>query len=484
MSKQVVTYLRSSSSESQARQHHSIPAQRQRVQDWAKRSGATIVREFIDKDSGKDFNRPAFARMLKYVRDYRVTITHVICTDVTRFGREGAEYLQLVKRLTSYGVELNFVEQWFDFGTPETWSIFYFMIGNAEAERLRISKRTRETKAAIRATGYYADNAPAPYRYSDERDANGRKLLIPDEPAFSYYRRALRLYAQAEVGQAEAIKRVSDAAYEIRTSSFSRLIRNPVIAGYVPTFNDAGEVVEMVPGKHEALVSWEQYEAIQSKLNRKRPAHAAKPKRRFNERYPLKQLMWCPSCGSRVRAYTTINRHGTKYPYYDCQCHTYRLRLSEAHETLAAALNTFSVPAEKRDIVARAADRAMATVGLSTSKAQGQAKRRLNELQAKAERIKADYMKLGAEMYAELMSDVKREERQITSEMERIEQSKSINADTRRRLITLLDNFGDWWLSASPRNTKRPAWFSHRVLPLKAGKLEPCILTRRCASSL
>ncbi len=447
----VVAYYRSSSSESQNRQFNSIPAQKSRIKDWARRFNSKILREFEDRESGKDFNRPEFKKLWAFCRDHKGVITHVICTEVTRFGREGSEFLRWFKKFQAIGIQVNFADEWIDFEVPEMYSLFYYRIGNAEAERLRISKRTRETKAEIRRSGYYADTPPVPWKYAAERNAQGRKPLVPNEPAFSFYKKALKLFASSGLGQVEAISLACGDQFKISPSTFSRILRNPLIAGYIPIWDfSVGKkterpLLDMVKGHVEPLVDWDAYQRIQEKIRTSSSPKLNQPIVYFREEFPLKKVLFCPKCLIAMTAYNTKGRHGKTYGYYDCPKKHNRINANKAHDLIARALNTFQVRDEEREVVEKASDNAIDILGLSSSKRVEQAQKKLNDTLEKIEKLKNDYLKLDAEVFSEMMSTFKAEAKELSTELEMLKNQRAIGLETKSKLINLLDRLGDWF---------------------------------------
>lgn len=446
-SRNIVIYCRSSSQETQKRQLNSIPAQITKLHEWAKSSNAVIISEFQDMDTGTDFNRPGFQKMWRYVKENHKRITHVVCADVTRFGREGSEFLTWFKKFKTLGVEVNFVDQWFDFSVPETWSIFYFMIGAAEAESRRISQRTMTIKKHIRTMGYYADTPPAPWQYGP-RDENGRKPLIAKDPAFSTYKKAIQ-YFLGGLNQSDAIEMAAKSGYRIKRSTFSRIIRNPLLAGFIPIYSGS-RLVDTVQGKVEPMITWYDYQKLQSKLHKEKlNEESKKAYQSFNSDFPYKQILQCPVCEGSVRAYFATGRHGGKFGYYDCGRH-YRISSKAADAMIVEVLNLFSVNQDEQDIVNAAAAKAMAILGMSTSKRIEQLSKERSVIDARIAKLKSDYSVLDPETFNDMMEEAKAVRSSILARIDNVKATEVIAADTKVRLVGLLNNFGDWWVDATP----------------------------------
>lgn len=450
----VLVYLRSSSQESQHRQYNSIPAQLERIKRWSERTGSVIVKVYQDKASGKSFDRPDFKRMWRYARDHAYTITHVISAEVTRFGREGADYLKWFKKYEGLDIQLNFSDEWINFDIPEMYSLFYYRIGTAEAERLRTGKRTREVKASIRQDGYYADTPPAPWKFPEERNAAGRKVLVPNEPAFSVYKRALKMFANGDYGQSEVRRYCDTEEYTICRSTFSRLLRNPLICGFVPIYGrSVGKterlILETVPGEHPALITHDEFEKIQGKLRGRKSPKINKPTLFFRDEFPLKKLICCPDCHQRLRAYKVRNRHGTWYTYYDCADGHIRLNGSKAEALVQQILSTFTIREEETDLINLAASKAVVLLGKDTAKEQENIKKALANLEVHRKNLKKDYTKLGADLFREMINEAKKEEKTLAGRLSNLESSKQISLEMRQNMVKLLGNLDKWYENAT-----------------------------------
>lgn len=66
--------------------------------------GVTLDKEFIDKASGKNTDRPQLKAMLDYVREGDVIHVH----DLSRLGRSTVDVLTLVDKLSQKGIKVHF----------------------------------------------------------------------------------------------------------------------------------------------------------------------------------------------------------------------------------------------------------------------------------------------------------------------------------------------------------------------------------------
>lgn len=438
-----IAYARRSSTESQRRQHISIPAQLADIHRSADRYNANVLLEYSDSQTAANFNRPGLQKAFEFCQRNK-HVTHLVCTEVSRFGREGAEFLQWVKKFQQVGVEVNFTQTWYDFTVPETTSIFYFHVGNAEAERLRISKRTRESKQAIRMAGYYADTPPLPWKYGN-REPNGRAPLIRSE-AFERCQAAIQKFADENVTQAECWR-----MYGISRSVFSRLLSNPLIMGYIEV---NGELIQC---KAPPLISRTTFYQIQHKLQ----CASAKPKihKLYNEDFPAKPLYFCPDCLGSLRAYYATGRHGGKYGYYDCKHGHYRLNSKKAHSRIADALNTLRLREAFRANAEAAAKSVLSSIKAETSKKIEQYRKAIHNADLTISKLQQDYHRLDIDVFSDMMRTAKDKRMRAEAALEEARFTRSLQAQQHKKLVSLLDNLGDWYNQADPE-------YQHRLLKM------------------
>jgi DNA invertase Pin-like site-specific DNA recombinase len=123
------------------------------LRDFASRNGWTIVREYIDHESGKGSDREQFEEM--FIDASRRRFDVLLFWAMDRFTREGVlPTLQHLERLTSYGVGYrSFTEQYIDSCGIFREAVIAIVATVAKQERVRISERVRAGLATARTKG-------------------------------------------------------------------------------------------------------------------------------------------------------------------------------------------------------------------------------------------------------------------------------------------------------------------------------------------
>ncbi|GCE32189.1 resolvase [Dictyobacter alpinus] len=106
-------------------------------------------RTFIDKMSGKRFDRPEFLRMLDMARSGDV----IVVWRLDRLGRSLKELVETVGQLGERGIELRSLKENIDTTTPTGKLMFHIIAAMAEFERDVIRERTMAGLEAARARG-------------------------------------------------------------------------------------------------------------------------------------------------------------------------------------------------------------------------------------------------------------------------------------------------------------------------------------------
>lgn len=194
----VYGYARVSTLE-QARDGHSLGAQRSMLEGFAQSEGLRIERLFVDR--GVSGSRPLAERraggeLLARLRPGDV----VFCAKLDRMFRSASDALSTLERLRAGGARLFLKDMGGDVaGRGAASLVFSILAAVAQFERERIAERAAETRARLRAAGrYVGGRVPYGYRLAPGRDAEGRpaRFLVEDPAQQAVIARARALRAQ------------------------------------------------------------------------------------------------------------------------------------------------------------------------------------------------------------------------------------------------------------------------------------------------
>jgi DNA invertase Pin-like site-specific DNA recombinase len=116
--------------------------------------GVNCDKEFVDKCSGKNTNRPEFQAMIEYVREGDTINIH----ELSRLARNTQDLLNIVQSMNDKGVTIKFIKENLTFTGDSTplQSLMLTMLGAISTfERDLILERQREGIAIAKAKGKY-----------------------------------------------------------------------------------------------------------------------------------------------------------------------------------------------------------------------------------------------------------------------------------------------------------------------------------------
>jgi DNA invertase Pin-like site-specific DNA recombinase len=140
--------------------------------------GVALDKEFEDKASGKESNRPGLSKAIEYVREGDTLIVH----SLDRLARNVEDLLRTVRGLNAKGVTVEFVKERLTFtgGSVDPMAnLMMAMLGAfAEFERSLIRERQREGIALAKARGIYVGRKPS---LTDEQVAQVKARVAAGE---------------------------------------------------------------------------------------------------------------------------------------------------------------------------------------------------------------------------------------------------------------------------------------------------------------
>ena len=120
--------------------------------------GLTVDRQFLDRASGKDTQRPQLAALLQFARDGDTVVVH----SMDRLARNLDDLRRLVQDLTRRGVRVEFLKEGLTFtgdDAPLATLLLSVMGAFAEFERALLRERQREGIALAKQRGVYRGRA-------------------------------------------------------------------------------------------------------------------------------------------------------------------------------------------------------------------------------------------------------------------------------------------------------------------------------------
>ena len=297
----------------------SLDSQKESIENLCMAKGILLLRFYIDKFSGKNFNRPEFKKAYQFLEDNRGDIDMFLTKRIDRFTRDTQTGLEAISKINKLGVEVNYVDDWIeDTKSPQAGMITTIKMAVSEYERKVISERCRLGEKKALRNGRYIFSPPIGY----ERTVldNGKKGMKPSE-YYSLVKELFEDYSKGIYSQLELVNKYKQKGLKISKSSISLLLDNVLYAGLVDLNKYKIHPYKKVKGLHKAIISEELFYKVQSiKDGKNRMIKKIRPK---NSKFPLSALMTCANCGSPMYGSTSNNGKSKKitreYSFYRCK---------------------------------------------------------------------------------------------------------------------------------------------------------------------
>jgi len=343
-----VIYARKSS-ESEDRQVLSIDSQIHELKSLALRHNVAVADVLTEARSAKAPGRPVFNDLMRRVR--RGNVQGVLCWKMDRLARnpyDAGLVLQaqldgkLQRIITSDGVKTTD-------GNDRLLGTFEFALATKFIDDLRANvKRGNRTRLL---NGWPTTRPPA--GYLEERQGE-TVVAVKDPDRFVLIRRLWDLILTGTIRPSRALRILNDewgfrsrktkrrGGGPMSMSGLYSLLRNPFYKGINQRRNGESYV-----GKHEPMVSPEEFARVQEILGRKSRA------RPVDHDFTFSGFLHCANCGRALVGEQHVKPSGKRYVYYRChrrergeQCSELPLPEPILRDQLAADLRRMSISKE------------------------------------------------------------------------------------------------------------------------------------------
>lgn len=409
------------STEEQATEGFSIPAQKERLESFASSQGWHIHDFYVDDGySAKNLERPQIQRMMNDIKANKFDV--VVVYKLDRMVRSVADLHHLLKLFDQNKVMFKSATEMFD-TTSAMGRFFITLVGAmAEWERQNIGERVKFGTQQMVEQGI-RPGSPRPYGYKNE---DGKLTLVEDEAKwirfiFDKYVTSGAQTIAIELNQMGVKNKNNDLWH---ASSIRYILDNPLYAGLLRydyrgtsggkrVFNDDATIVELKQEGFQPIITREQFELTQNFLKER-----ATNQVRSTTHYPFSTIVRCVECGNKYVGRTEIRQPGNRpYRSYSCQgrrkygiCNAPSFSEDAMNEAFIKGLEyTLDQPDE---------------IASSNDTNPVDLERSLIKLQNKKERAKELYIEgdISKTRYQELMNEYKNEELKIQSVVDEVDQ--------------------------------------------------------------
>ncbi len=218
------------STEDQAKEGFSIPAQLKRLNAYCKARNWQSVSQYVDEGfSGRDVKRPAYQRMMDEKDKWDV----LVVLKMDRIHRNSRNFAQMMDSLNAWKKEFNSMQEAFDTTTAIGRFVMDTIQRIAQLESEQIGERVKVgmTQKAKKGIGYLGFGQPFGYLYHD------RSLSVIESEAdvvqmiHSLYLGGLSMQDIANHLDANNISSKTGAGWS--KEAVSNILHNPLYCGYV-----------------------------------------------------------------------------------------------------------------------------------------------------------------------------------------------------------------------------------------------------------
>lgn len=289
---------------------HSIPAQVERLRNYAKGKCFTSIEEHQITESSTKDTRKQFDLIVDSIRKSKETIALVTET-IDRLQRSFKESVTLHELLKTGKLELHFLRESLVLTQNSNsseylrWDIGVMFARNYVLQLSDNVKRSVERKIASKEWV-----GQAPIGYLNERDINDKSNIFPDPARAHFIVRLFELYSAGNHSMITLAKEAKNMGLRSRnnkiigTSMIESILKNPFYYGYMKIKG------QLYPHKYEPLILKELFDRCQEV----REGWHKKPCKYQAIPFALRGIMQCKVCGSTI---TGEIKKG-KYIYYHC----------------------------------------------------------------------------------------------------------------------------------------------------------------------
>lgn len=341
------------SSEGEDRQMASIDSQINELKRIAKKNNINIIETFTESKSAKAPGRPIFNEMIKRINNGEAD--GIICWKLNRLARnpiDGGEISWMLQQNTIKHIQ-TFGRSYYSNDNVITMAV---ELGMANQFIRDLSVDTRRGLRAKAEKGWLPCPAPLGYK-NNPLKKKGEKEIVKDEERFESIKKMFDLL----LSEKYAVSKIKDIATndwglrskqstKIAKSTLYRIFANPF---YYGEFEYPKGSRNWYKGKHEPMISIDQYNRIQTILGKKNNIRPQK------HSFPFTGMMRCGECGSMITAEhkTKIQKNGNihKYTYYHCTknkevpCSQKTIRKEDLEKQIELILKDIKIPEEFKD---------------------------------------------------------------------------------------------------------------------------------------
>jgi len=341
------------SSESEDRQVASIESQINELRKVAKRENLNIVDILSESQSAKAPGRPIFNKMVERINGGEAQ--GIICWKLDRLARnpvDGGSISWMLQQGVIRHVQTHERSHY----PTDNVLMMAVELGMANQFIRDLSENTKRGLKTKAERGWFPGFAPIGYAHNSLK-RKGEKEIIKDDERFYLIRKIFDLILTGSYNPPQILEKANKEwglkmqnGNQMYKSTIYRILTNPFYCG---TFEYPKESGNWYKGKHDPIITEEEFDKVQLFLGRK-----GKPRPK-NHVFDFTGIIKCGECGAMITAEEKIKRQKNgnihQYVYYHCtkrknpDCSQKCIEQKELEKQVVDILERIEIPASFYD---------------------------------------------------------------------------------------------------------------------------------------
>ena len=216
---------------------HSLPAQTQKLREYAEKKGFEIIKEFSFSESAGTKIRKKFEDVLDYLKSQK-EMPVLLCQNVDRVTRNFRDAVDLDDMRINHGLEIHFVQDGFVLSRNAGGGEMFMWEAKVFLAKQYINRLTDD---AVRSMNHKVEHgewvSKAPLGYLNAKDDAGRSTVIIDQERAFLVKRLFQEYSTGTYSLSELQRKSKDWGLRtlkdnaVSSQTLHRLIQNPFYYG-------------------------------------------------------------------------------------------------------------------------------------------------------------------------------------------------------------------------------------------------------------
>lgn len=345
-SNKAVAYCRVSTS-GQYMEDASPATQIQDIAEQAKRDGKVIVKhmDYVES-SGRHSDRKSFEDLMEYLSDPANDISTVYVYHSFRWGRDMLACGEMLENLISMGIEFIDISDPQDIFTNEGRIRQLDKFLDSEKDNLNRLKYNMDGIIRKAKRGDYIPPTPIGYKKFSYKQGRSKVQQIVFDDNANLIRKAFRKRLDEHMSLTQIRKWLNEKGVQISVQTVSHMFANPFYCG---VFSDGWTLRahgKPILGKHEPMISQEEYCLLNGMLNPKRMTSKVTDRPEL----PLRRHLVCSCCGMNMTGEMKKSKGLAYYRCNKCDCGN-NMNAKKLHPLYMELLGNYTIKEEFSDFI-------------------------------------------------------------------------------------------------------------------------------------